>query len=193
MKIFTKLFCALALAVAGVTSMYAQDEIKDVTDDMFFKWDGAGADANNVGEASGTEFGVGTELAAGACVCGTGSVWWHTYADLTGCSKLLFEGTAGTNLRVLMNRAEDAGNNGAWVEKNPAIGEDGKAELDLTEYAFVHINAIKIAWGSSGTITSLQYVKPSDPLAVPKDALKAVIGKAKLQTSCIRPKPAWQP
>lgn len=183
MKRFTKLFMTLALlCVAGSVSAQEDDEIA-LTADMFYNWNGYGADAASTSTAT-VDFNIGNdaEIGAGGMVCGTSTVDYLIYADLTGSTKLLIEGTAGSQLRVLMNRQES--NSGPLVEKNPTIGDDGKAELDLTELSYVHINAIKFGWGSpAGKITSIKFVKPSDPLAIPKEALKKVIDKGKLQSS----------
>ena len=149
-----------------------------LTADMFYNWDGVGADASFTSSAS-VDCNYGTELEGGNVVIGTGTVYYLTYADLTGYSKMLFEGTAGTPLRVMMNRLADEGQ---LTEKNPTIGEDGTAELDLTEFEYVHLNAIKINWGGKGTVTSIKLVKPSDPLEMPKEALKKAITLAKMQT-----------
>ena len=179
MRSFTKLWAVLLLCVVGSTNVWADDEI-ELTAAMFLTWDGYGADAVSTGAAT-VDFNVGTELGNSAMVAGTSTVDYLTYADLTGCTKMLFEGTAGMQLRVLMNRQES--NNGPLVEKNPTIGADGKAELDLTEFTYVHLNSIKTGWGSpSGTITAIKLVKPADPLAVPKENLKNVIGLAKMQS-----------
>lgn len=150
-----------------------------LTADMFYNWDGYGADASFTSPAN-VEYHVGEELGGGAMVIGTSTVDYLIYADLTGYSKMVFEGTTGTPLRVLLNRQES--NNGPLVEKNPTIGEDGTAELDLTEYEYVHLNAIKTGWSGGGTITAIKLVKPSDPLEMPKEALKKAIALAKMQT-----------
>ena len=122
---------------------------------IFKKWDGAGADAQPVADAT-PEMGVGKELGAGAMVYGFSTVDYLHYADLTGYDKIVFEGTPGIQLRVLMNRVE---HEGALIEKNPVIGEDGKAEVDFAGMEFVHLNAIKTGWGSpAGTITSINLV-----------------------------------
>ncbi len=122
---------------------------------MFKNWDGAGADAQPVANAT-PEMGVGANLGAGAMVYGFSTVDYLHYADLTGYDKIVFEGTPGVQLRVLMNRVE---HEGALTEVNPTIGEDGKAEVDLTGYEFAHLNAIKTGWGSpEGTITAINLV-----------------------------------
>jgi hypothetical protein len=93
---------------------------------IFKKWDGAGADAQPVADAT-PEMGVGKELGAGAMVYGFSTVDYLHYADLTAYDKIVFEGTPGVQLRVLMNRVE---HEGALTEVNPTIGEDGKAEVE---------------------------------------------------------------
>ena len=183
MKNFTKLFCLMALCLSSAVSVNAQDEEVALTADMFKTWDGYGADASATGSAT-VDFNIGNDVTvnAGGMVCGTSTVDYLTYADLTGASKLIIEGTAGMQLRVLMNRQES--NNGPLVEKNPTLDAEGKAEVDLTDLAYVHVNAIKAGWGSAaGTIASIKYVKPSDPLAIPREVLTNAIAQAKLQTA----------
>lgn len=178
MKLFTKMWLALlCFIVAGVNSVYADEEVA-LTADMFYTWDGDGADASSISSAT-VDFKLGETVGQGTCIAGTGSVLYLTYADLTGSTKLLFEGTPGLPLRVLMNR--QGSDSGPLTELNPTLDADGKAEVDLTSYAFVHLNAIKVNWGdASGQVTSIKMVKPSDPLAAPKEVLKKAIAKAKL-------------
>ena len=160
----------------------ADEEIFSLAGDMFYTWDGFGADASKISAAT-VDFNVGNgaEIGAGGMVAGTSTVDYLTYADVTGSTKMIIEGTNGMQLRVLMNRQES--NNGPLVEKNVTIA-DGKAEVDLTDLAYVHINAIKAGWGSSaGTISAIKLVKPNDPLAVNKESLKNAIAAAKLQNA----------
>lgn len=127
-----------------------------LTTGIFKTWDGVGADAQPTADAVYPEIHVGEELGAGSMVYGLSTVYYLSYADLTGYEKIVFEGTPGVQLRVLLNRVE---NEGALVEVNPVIGEDGKAEVDLTGYEYAHLNAIKTGWGSpAGTITSINLV-----------------------------------
>ncbi len=189
MRKFTKLFCTAFLLLGGYVSASAQDDAIDLTADMFYSWNGFGADASSTGQVT-VDFNVGKELGAGALVAGTGTVDYLIYADLTGCTKMIFEGTTGVQLRVLMNRQES--NNGPLVEKNPTIGDNGSAELDLTELPYVHLNAIKTGWGSpSGTITAIKLVKPADPLANFKTDLKNAINAAKMRTALGKTEESW--
>ena len=134
----------------------AGDEVL-LTTDIFHKWTTAGADATIAEEVVNAENNIGKELGAGGMLYGLSTVDYLHYADLSDYDKIVFEGTAGVQLRVLMNRVE---HEGALTEVNPTIGEDGKAEVDLTTYEFVHLNAIKYGWGSAtGTITKVALVK----------------------------------
>lgn len=181
MKVFTKLWVMSLLSMLGVSNLYADEKIA-LTADMFCSWDGYGADASSTGTAT-VDFNIGNDatINAGGMVCGTSTVDYLIYADLTGSSKLLIEGTPGMTLRVLMNRQES--NSGPLVEKQPTIGDDGKAELDLSDLPYVHINAIKTNWGSAeGKIASIKFVKPADPLAIPKETLTKAISLAKMQS-----------
>lgn len=172
-------FCPVGPDYVVADTPAEDEEIVALTADMFYTWDGYGADASKLSPAQ-VEFyiGNGSEIGAGGMVCGTSTVDHLTYADVTGCSKMIIEGTPGMALRVLTNRQ---GEGGALTEKNPTIGENGTAELDLTDQEYIHINAIKVNWGSAaGQITSIKLVKPSDALAIPKEALKNAIANAKL-------------
>ena len=182
MKVITKFLFTTLLCALGIVNASAQDEEIALTANMFYNWDGYGANASSTSVAT-VDFNVGNDatLGGGAVVCGTGTVDYLIYADLTGSTKILFEGTPGVALRVLMNRQES--NNGPLVERNPTIGEDGKAELDVSDLDYVHVNAIKTGWGSaSGKISSIKFVKPADPLAIPKEALTKAIAHAKMQS-----------
>ena len=157
------------------------DEEVALAADMFYTWDGYGADASKIASAT-VDFKVGESVAAGTTVAGTGTVDYLTYADMTGSTKVIFEGKDGTAIRLLMNRQES--NTGPLVEKTATIA-DGKAEISLTDLTYVHVNAIKIGWTTveGSTINSITFVKPNDPLAGPKEALKDAIAAAKMQNS----------
>ncbi len=134
----------------------AEEVADDLTTDIFKTWNGVGADAQPTADAVYPEIHVGEELGAGAMVYGLSTVYYLSYADLTGYEKIVIEGTPGVQLRVLMNRVE---NEGALTEMNPVIGEDGTAVVDLTGMEYVHLNAIKTGWGSAaGTIENISLV-----------------------------------
>lgn len=155
---------ALNAPTIGIESIFAEIE-EELTTDIFKTWDGTGADAQPTADAVYPEMHVGETLGAGAMVYGLSTVYYLSYADLTGYAKIVFEGTPGVQLRVLMNRLVNEGQvaDGNLIEKNPVIGEDGYAVVDLTGMEFVHLNAIKTGWGSAeGTIASISLVKLED-------------------------------
>ena len=144
------------------------DGIYPLTIDMFHEWDGCTATSKVVNEDCGGEIHVGETLGAGYLVYGGSAVFYTQYADLTDYDVLAIFGTPGMEFRVLLNRLE-IGNGGgddhggSWTELNPTIGEDGKAIVDLSNYDFVHLNAIKTGWGSpEGIVEKLLIVKGKD-------------------------------
>ena len=162
---------------------------------MFKTWDSVGADAQSTGAAT-PEMGIGKELGGGAMVYGYATVDPLAYADLTGYEKIVIEGTPGMVIRVLMNRelgGEPGSFNGALVEVKPAIAEDGKAEVDLTSYDYVHVNAMKTDWGSAtGTITAINLVKTGGDavdteLVAAVDSLKSLIAEAEAWKAELNP------
>lgn len=178
-KIITPLLLSLSVLMGGQA---ASADVKELTADMFYKWTGFDQNAIRGEQYEEVEFNIGNDVAleGGNVVCGDGSVSNWLYADLTGSSKLIIEGTAGLPLRVMMNRQED----NSLIEKNPAIGEDGTVEVDLTDLQYVHLNTIKINWGGGpGVVNSIKYEMPEDPLMVPKEVLKNEIATASLYNS----------
>lgn len=185
------LLAAFVAAFSFVGKASADDEIISLTADMFYTWDGYGADASQLAQAT-VDFNVGNDVTidAGGMVAGTSTVEYLTYADLTGSTKLIFEGTSGMSIRVLMNRQES--NTGPLEERTCTIDTQGKAEISLEGLSYVHINAIKTGWLSvSGTISSVKFVKPSDPLSIPKGLLKTVIDAAKMYTPYAKTPKSW--
>lgn len=104
----------------------------------------------------------GTLVDGGALIYGDNEVNWLKYADITGCSKLTFYGTDGVQVRALFNRNEDE----TFIEKSGTI-TNGKYEINLSDVStsYVHLNAIKTAWGSaSGTIKNVYVNDPKSPI-----------------------------
>lgn len=172
MKNFTKMFVALALCVLGVTSVNAQEQsYTPVTTDMFHIWDGVGADANATDDAVTAVLALDEAVAPGGVIFGNpnGSVYYLEYADFTGYDKLVMEGTAGTIVRVMFNRVADEGN---LTELKATFSSEGKAEVDLTQLDYAHLNCIKVAWGSGDvTMTSIQLAKEEKQEENPYTAL----------------------
>ncbi len=148
-----------------------------LTKDMFFEWDGVGADAKQKG-ASASEKCIVKNIGQGTLVYGNGNVSCKHYADLSDNMRLFIEGTPGMKLRVLMNRPEKLDgdnipgndNNGGPVdERKVELDENGQAVVDLYDDVYAHLNAIKTDWGSpEGMITQIYLQKKS--YLVQKDA-----------------------
>ena len=105
---------------------------------------------------------------------GDSSVKYYNYADISAYEKLIVGVASGTP-RIMMNREEpleegaegyDA-NGGSYVQiiEEPV---DGVVEVDLTQYEFAHLNAIKSnAWGAIVTVTDLLLYKT--PVVEPEE------------------------
>ena len=130
------------------------DSEVQLTAGMFFEWDGYGAGAAKTSEDAATvSWNMGSEQAGGATIAGTGWVDYLTYADLSEYQRMTINGTAGTQMRVMLNRQES--NNGSWAEKNVTIGSDGKAVVDLS---YIELNHV-VGWVPEVKMT---YVNGSD-------------------------------
>ena len=172
MKHFTKMITALLLLMLGVTSVSAQESRVPLSADMWKQWDGVMGDAQVTGNLDGV-LRLGENLAGGATLFGSGagSVVWTQYADITGYKRIEFRGTPGTRVRFMLNRIVDEGR---YVQKIIAIGDDGNGVLDLTTgmgdmsdgstevLDFVHLNCIKLPDG--GLVSKMVLIKDPDKL-----------------------------
>lgn len=122
---------------------YKADEIA-LTDVFFHAWS-APTDGEDQGAVPCT-LALNQELSAGGLVYGTSTVYYLQYAPLDGFKEIRIYGTPGLRYRVLLNRETDGGK---LVELNPESDENGLAVCDISSLPYVHLNAIKLAWGSS--------------------------------------------
>lgn len=159
MKSVTTLLTAALMLWGGVTSAKAQTtQETDLTKAMFHVWDGVGADAQQTTASPYFATTIGATTDAGGVVYGNGNVTNTEYADITGYTKMKFNGTAGNVVRVLLNRQSD----NSLTEKQVTIGTDGTAELtlaNLDSYPYVHLNAIKATWGGGVSISRIYLTK----------------------------------
>ncbi|MDO4425033.1 MAG: hypothetical protein Q4D17_04635, partial [Planctomycetia bacterium] len=91
---------------------------------------------------------VGKTINASNLVYGDAGVWPLNYADLTGYKSIRIKATPEAKLRFLFNREgtnDGESSKGSFVEKIVTIESDGYGFLDLSEYSYVHLNAIKTA------------------------------------------------
>ena len=148
-----------------------------LTKDMFFEWDGVGADANQKQPAA-AERCIAKKIGQNTVVYGDANVSCKNYANLSDYMRLVIEGTPGMKLRVLLNRPEKLDgdnipgndNNGGPVdERKVELDENGQAVVDLFDDINSRINAIKTDWGTPvGMITQIYLQKKS--YLVQKDA-----------------------
>ncbi|MBR5657724.1 MAG: hypothetical protein IKW98_13740 [Prevotella sp.] len=172
MRKITKLFAILALFVLGAMNVGAQETVP-LSTDIFFEWDGWGADAQKIGPA---ECALVLNQSTGQPY-GDPSV--NNYADLSLYSKLIVKATAGTP-RFLFNRTKAEGQYSATEEESflleyPKNGWSDRyftvtQEDDATVYTvdlkqmvkdkgFAHLHAIKGANWSDVTVISMDLVR----------------------------------
>ena len=163
-----KLFLALLFCFCGAMSVNAEERYP-LTTDMFFAWDGWGADAQKTGpaecsfvlnESTGQPYGDSQVI---------------NYADLSLYSKLIVTCTEGTP-RFLFNRDIDEGQ---WNENEAEshlidntkngwsaryFSQDGQTyvvdlKLMVKEKGFAHLHAIKGANWANVTVTSMELTR----------------------------------
>lgn len=163
-----KLFLALLFCFCGAMSVNAEERYP-LTTDMFFAWDGWGADAQKTGpaecsfvlnESTGQPYGDSQVI---------------NYADLSLYSKLIVTCTEGTP-RFLFNRDMDEGQ---WNENEAEshlidntkngwsaryFSQDGQTyvvdlKLMVKEKGFAHLHAIKGANWANVTVTSMELTR----------------------------------
>ncbi len=172
---------ALVLTLLGASSVSAADIRADLDPEMFKAWDSPAAGAQVVAEPEpcpnsdgssspfGCEYNMYETIGAGSVVYGNTNVYYLWYADITGTKTMNIEGDAGMQLRILMNRpaAEEGGDphGGQSVEMNVTLNDEGKAEVDLSSMEYIHLNVIKLGWGSpAGIIRKLELVGSVKPV-----------------------------
>jgi hypothetical protein len=166
---------AMLVGLLSSTNLFAEDKWVDLEAEMFKSWSSPDADAVPTEETAvatdgelSCELKLFEQVGAGTVIYGHNNVYYLWYANVTGTKTIQFEGTAGIQLRVLMNRPVPVeggdSHGGTTVERNVTIGDDGVATLDVSDLEYVHINAIKTGWGSpAGTLKKIQLygtVKP---------------------------------
>ena len=128
-----------------------------LTADMYYNWNGVGADASVTTTKPNLEENFGQEKGQGSTIFGDGNVSHLNYADLTGCSKMIIKGTPGIVARTLWNRQTAGGSD--YIEVFYTIGANGTVEVDfkndekLKDCEYLHLNVIKFPYnGLTGTI-----------------------------------------
>ena len=155
-----------------VTFNYQADETP-ITLDMFHSWS-APTDGTDEGKADGV-LALNQELGAGGLVFGNANVKYLFYAVLDGYKEIRIYGTPKAEYRVLFNRETDGGHN---EEIKQTADDNGRAVFDISSYAYVHLNAIKVSWQSPATTVKGLCVSKNTTTGirnVTKDARQTVV------------------
>lgn len=197
MKNVSKILFVLTLVMFGTMTMNAQNRV-ELEDAMFKAWDGWEPGANVVLEpeqVDGNDFSCDNsmyqEVGGGATIYGSYKVHYLWYADLTGTHTMYIEGTAGMQLRILINRPapEEGGEDnhgGKTTEINVTLDEEGKTVVDLSGYEYVHLNAIKTAYGGpKGRITKIEIEGTVESTGEQKTPLSDLSAGYEMDVVCI--------
>lgn len=150
----------LEAAAKAITDAISGLELADgyttLTQAMFKHWDNSYVPTTS--SNAGCAYTVGSSTGQ---PYGDGSVVYLNFADISEYSKLILTVTDGTP-RIMMNREEPLpegtegrdGNGGSYVQITDAP-VDGVVEVDLTQYDYAHLNAIKGANWQNVTVTGM--------------------------------------
>lgn len=153
-----------------------------LTKEMFHQWDGFDASATVKSETcywDAAEY--GTELGGGSVVFGSSNVTNTDYADLSAYKTLTVYASTSGPLRIMFNRQAD----NSLTEVDPVVTAGVPYTLDLTQYEYFHLNAIKVNWGES-KITVEKIVLNANEPAVMLDNTMVLEGKKIASASDIK-------
>lgn len=150
---------------------------------MFHKWDGSGADAKPLDTSVFVDWNMQQNSGGGVAIAGFVNVDHDTFADLSDYEAMVIRGK-GSGLRILANRLVPHGswkqlivsfneNDRYWNREYQAVvvpldvirtmdDTDKKVRVD----AFVHLDALKVDWGSTLNVSSVWLI-PSAKTATP--------------------------
>lgn len=162
-SIYLTKYLLFTLLLCVGSSAWGQLTITAISDaSLVHSWSGPGAGATDNGAASGAVCNLNSSV---ECVYGDGNVYYLNYADLSNYKVLELVVNDGSP-RLLFNRVE---NQGALTEINPSTenftkyvtrhGKMWKVDLEKIRYnegGYVHLNAIKAAYGQTINIESLK-------------------------------------
>lgn len=196
MKRFTKMLLALTLMLLGGMTANAQNRIE--LEDAMFKawesWEPNSAEVTDPDQLSAAGFGFENsmyqEVGGGATIYGHSKVYYLWYANLTGTKTMYIEGTTGMVLRVLINRPAPVeggdANGGTTTEIKVTLDADGKGVVDLSGYEYVHLNAIKSAYGApKGKVTKIEIEGTIESTGEQKTPLSDVKAGYEMDVVCI--------
>lgn len=153
-------FYGLEISYPAVEAEETPAEIQ-LSKNLFKSWDKA--DGTDAVVTSNSPYwdavGCGTDLAAGAVIYGSSNVKYLDYADLSAYSGLKIYGT-GNSVRVMINRQIGGDLTELTVSPTPE-GTSVDISAYLSDPGYFHLNAIKVNWGGSATITAVILLDPN--------------------------------
>ena len=169
--------------IEDITGVYFDDwEVPahwvHMTASMFREWDGTGIDAQPIDKHINVDWNLNVSVGSGGVVMMSANVAYNQFADLTPYDTLVLRGT-GNNLRIIANRLVDHGpykeivlnfneNDPYWntewgslfiplADVAKALTNEGQERVD----DFVHLNALKVAFGNGNTNLRSAYLIPN--------------------------------
>ena len=167
------------LSYVNIDDFEAPDDWVPLSPDMFYVWDGTGADAKPMNEWN-VDWNLNKSLNGGNVVVGSSSVTYNQFADLSRYDRLIARGT-GSGFRIIANRLVDHGpykqliadfnsQSPYWDDEYGVLSipledicsmDDSKG--NKRQDTFVHLNTIKVNSGSQLSVKGL-YLVPKPEL-----------------------------
>ena len=132
----------------AIDGLVLENGYTNLTTNMYKTWDSATAPTTS--EDAGCDYVLNESTGQ---PYGDSSVKWYHYADMSDFTSLTILAPAGTP-RIMMNREEGEPDGGDYVEITTAP-TDGKVTVNLTNYDYAHMNAIKGANWANVTVTGM--------------------------------------
>ncbi|MBP3214287.1 MAG: hypothetical protein J6M19_05570 [Bacteroidaceae bacterium] len=145
--------------------------VSDLTKEMFHDWSAADATAEITTEEAACDYAIGdTEAKAeGTSLYGNGNVLGQSFADLTDYNSLALTVESG-NIRIMLNTVGQSDpktfielNNGTSKPYFSINGNTWTVDFDkfkeTENVEYVHLNVIKVAWGTTAAISAAKLKK----------------------------------
>jgi hypothetical protein len=168
----------------GIDDFEMPDGWELLTASMFHEWDGTGADAQPLDKHVSVDWNFGVEAGGGTAIAGFVGVGYNQFADLSDYDYLVLRGR-GSGLRILANRLVPSG---PWKEISVSFNEqdaywNGEYQaivFNLNDLKivptqkegmsrdddFVHLNAIKVDWGSTANVLAAYLIPKEERLDI---------------------------
>ena len=168
----------------GIDDFEMPDGWELLTASMFHEWDGTGVNAQPLDKHVSVDWNFGVETGGGTAIAGFVGVGYNQFADLSDYDYLVLRGR-GSGLRILANRLVPSG---PWKEISVSFNEqdaywNGEYQaivFNLNDLKivptqkegtsrnddFVHLNAIKVDWGSTANVLAAYLIPKEDRLDI---------------------------